>query len=39
MLITYAGKGTEWLLDKVADRRAFANGEPNEMIVRDPKKL
>ena len=39
MLITYTGKGTEWLPDKVADRRAFANGEPNEMIVRDPKEL
>ena len=39
MLITYAGKGTEWLPDKVADRRAFANGEPNEMIVRDPKEI
>ena len=39
MLITYAGKGTEWLPDKVADRRAFANGEPNEMIVRDRKEL
>ena len=39
LLITYAGKGTEWLPDKVADRRAFANGEPNEMIVRDPKEI
>ena len=35
MLITYAGKGTEWIPDEVADRLAFAKGEPNEKIVRD----
>ena len=39
MLITYAGKGTEWLPDKVSDRLAFAKGEPNENIVRDPTAL
>lgn len=35
MLITYAGKGTEWLPDEAADRRSFASGEPNEKIVKD----
>lgn len=35
MLVTYAGKGTEWLPDEAADREAFANGEPNEKIVKD----
>lgn len=35
MLVTYAGKGTEWLPDEVADREAFASGEPNEKIVKD----
>ena len=39
MLITYAGKGTEWLPDEVADRLAFVKGEPNEKIVRDPTAL
>jgi hypothetical protein len=36
MLITYAGKGTEWLPDEAADRCAFANGEPNEKIIKNP---
>ncbi len=35
-LVTYAGQGTEWLPDEAADRSAFANGEPNEKIVKDP---
>ena len=35
MLVTYAGKGTEWLPDEAADREAFASGEPNEKIVKD----
>ena len=35
MLVTYAGKGTEWLPDNAANKKAFANGEPNEKIVRD----
>ena len=35
MLVTYAGKGTEWIPDDAADRAAFANGEPNEKIVKD----
>ena len=26
LLVTYAGKGTEWLPDEASDRRAFANG-------------
>ncbi len=35
MLLTYAGKGTEWLSDVAADRQAFLNGEPNEKILKD----
>ena len=35
MLVTYAGKGTEWLPDEAADRHAFVNGEPNEKIIKD----
>ncbi|MGB2319057.1 MAG: DUF1826 domain-containing protein [Candidatus Puniceispirillum sp.] len=35
LLVTYAGKGTEWLPDEAADRAAFVNGEPNERIVKD----
>jgi len=34
--VTYAGKGTEWLPDEAADRTAFANGAPNEEIIKDP---
>ncbi len=36
MLVTYAGKGTEWIPDEAADRYAYANGEPNEKILIDP---
>lgn len=36
LLVTYAGQGTEWLPDEAADRIAYANGEPNEKIVKDP---
>ena len=39
LLITYAGKGTEWLPDEVSDRLAFTKGEPNGKIVRDPTAL
>ncbi|MCG8493849.1 MAG: DUF1826 domain-containing protein [Sneathiellales bacterium] len=39
MLVTYAGKGTEWLPDFAADRQAFSNGAPNEQIVKDPTAL
>jgi len=35
LLVTYAGQGTEWLPDEAADRNAFANGAPNEKIVKD----
>lgn len=35
LLVTYDGRGTEWLPDDAADRDAFFNGEPNEKIVRD----
>ena len=34
-LVTYAGKGTEWLPDEAADRAAFSSGAPNEGIVKD----
>ena len=36
LLVTYAGQGTEWLPDEAADRNAFANGEPNEKIIKNP---
>lgn len=36
LLVTYDGRGTEWLPDDAADRNAFANGEPNDKIVKDP---
>ena len=35
LLVTYAGKGTELLLNYGADRNAFINGKPNEEIVKD----
>lgn len=35
LLVTYAGTGTEWLPDDAADRAAFADGLPNEQIVKD----
>jgi hypothetical protein len=34
-LVTYAGTGTEYLPDEAADRRAFAEGVPNEKIIKD----
>jgi len=34
-LVTYAGTGTEYLPDEAADRRAFADGAPNEKIIKD----
>ena len=36
LLVTYAGQGTEWIPDEAADRRALANGAPNEEIIKDP---
>ena len=39
MLVTYAGKGTEWLPDEAADRDAFLSGEPNEKIIKDTSAL
>ncbi|MBO6826858.1 MAG: DUF1826 domain-containing protein [Sneathiella sp.] len=39
LLVTYSGKGTEWLPDAGADRRAFEEGLPNDKIVRDPNAL
>ena len=35
LLVTYAGQGTEWLPDEFANKRAYANGEPNEKIIKD----
>ncbi len=35
VLVTYAGKGTEWLPDEAANRHAYRNGEPNDKIVKD----
>ena len=36
LLVTYDGCGTEWLADDAADRDAFAKGEPNDKILKDP---
>ena len=36
LLVTYDGCGTEWLADNAADRDAFAKGEPNDKILKDP---
>ena len=36
LLVTYAGRGTEWLPDAAADRQAFEDGMPNKLILRDP---
>lgn len=36
LVVTYEGRGTEWLPNEAADRGAFANGAPNEQIIRDP---
>lgn len=35
-LVTYAGKGTEYLPDEAANRRAFRTGKPNDKIIKDP---
>jgi len=35
LLVTYAGKGTEWLPDEAADRQAFKEGRPNDEILKD----
>ena len=39
LLVTYAGRGTEWIPDMAADRTAFESGEPNEHIVKDTSAL
>ena len=36
LLVTYSGKGTEWLPDEAADRRALARGASNLEIIKDP---
>ncbi|MBL41355.1 MAG: hypothetical protein CMM49_01705 [Rhodospirillaceae bacterium] len=38
LLITYAGKGTEYIPDEAANRKAFFNGAPNEEIIIDKNK-
>ena len=35
LLVTYAGKGTEWLPESCADRDAYLSGAPNEKIVKE----
>ena len=35
LLVTYDGKGTEWLPDEAVDRAAYTRGKPNELIVKD----
>lgn len=39
MLVTYAGKGTEWLPEFAADRQAFLDGRSNEYILKDASAL
>lgn len=39
LLVTYAGRGTEWLPDAAADRQAFEDGMPNKLILKDPSAL
>ena len=36
LLVTYAGRGTEWLPETAANRQAFEGGMPNELILKDP---
>ena len=36
LLVTYDGKGTEWLPDEAVDRAAYTKGQPNELILKDP---
>ena len=36
LLVTYAGRGSEWLPDVAADRQAFESGMANEFILKDP---
>ena len=38
LLVTYSGKGTEWLPDDAGDKIAYLNGEPNEKILKNYKK-
>ena len=35
LLVTYDGKGTEWLPDEAVDRAAYTKGKPNELILKD----
>jgi len=35
LLVTYAGKGTEWLLEEAVDRQAITNNSPLELIIKD----
>ncbi|WP_420546872.1 DUF1826 domain-containing protein [Curvivirga sp.] len=35
MLVTYAGKGTEWVPDEAVDRKAYEKGAKNDEIILD----
>ncbi|RMB01915.1 uncharacterized protein DUF1826 [Eilatimonas milleporae] len=39
LLVTYRGRGTEWLPGEAVDLHAYETGAPNEEIVRDPDNL
>jgi len=39
LLLTYTGKGTEWLSDDIVDFNAYRNGDSNELIVKDKSKV
>ncbi len=39
LLVTYYGKGTEWLPSHACDYSAYYNGEKNEKIVKDTKQV
>jgi len=38
-LVTYAGKGTEYLPDSAADRKAYESGQPNSSIIANKSKI
>ena len=39
LLVTYAGKGTEWISEDCADRDAYFSGSPNEKIIKEKCKV
>ncbi len=36
LVVTYAGRGTEWLPEEAVNRTAYMAGEPNEAILTNP---